>query len=500
MSAKARARVGRRSGGTDKRTVVVLVGVVAAVVVLLGVVFATSRGLPDDVVAKIDTELRTFDDAQAQFGKLATRVESALAGSPNLFEAAGYTKAWPKALGDADADLQLGVAAREKVVALKTADRKKDRGAVDLELDIMRKVRAQALLAASGMDAKAQAALAFKRDADKRLAKARADAKFIAGFDYKPLEGQVAKVATDWPVKKGDLARRIATLRALADQVRDSLKVLEVEIANLKGGKAVRLDKLLRAESGVVKSRTVFGQAGAVLKKLTAQLYRSWDKLLVDMEIREGQDVTFFHKYRWVRVQILDMATHENKTTSEERWVKVTESEYKRHEKNLGMTLESKPAGKYDHEATRLVQPPGYSHICDPSQKSNQYGRWENRGGRSYWGWYGRYALMSHLLYGRGYYSRYGVYGNDWRGYRSTSRVGRTYYGATAGRQRFGSAGTQTRASYSSSKYRRNRGYKATRYKTSGGKYRGSRYERRSSSGSGYRGSRSRGSRWGGGK
>ena len=47
-------------------------------------------------------------------------------------------------------------------------------------------------------------------------------------------------------------------------------------------------------------------------------------------------------------------------------------------EKDLGMAIEHKPAGKYDTESERVAQPAGFAYMAPPGQ-SNQYGHWEQQ-------------------------------------------------------------------------------------------------------------------------
>ena len=65
--------------------------------------------------------------------------------------------------------------------------------------------------------------------------------------------------------------------------------------------------------------------------------------------------------------------------------------------------------------------PPGYHYVGNPS-----YGRWTDRGGTSFWEFYGQYALMSHLL---GWGGGFGMSRYDYDDYRSYRRDQRPYYG-----------------------------------------------------------------------
>ena len=78
--------------------------------------------------------------------------------------------------------------------------------------------------------------------------------------------------------------------------------------------------------------------------------------------------------------------------------------------------------------------PPGYQQVGN-----ERYGQWRNDGGgRSFWEFYGQYALLSHVIGGFGR----PVYRNDWNGYQTARGRGQTYYGP--GRE-YGSNGSVTR-------------------------------------------------------
>jgi hypothetical protein len=224
------------------------------------------------------------------------------------------------------------------------------------------------------------------------------------------------------------------------------------------------------------------------------------------MEVREGSVVTFHHQIRKVTTPYVavspEVAEAEEKAEkaavgsgdagarTEETWVKVDKSRYLSMEKNLGMTIEHKPAGKYDSEATKTVQAAGYAYMSSPEEGRNRYGYWRHSGGSSFWVFYGQYAFMRSMFWGPSYYPiGYGHY----RGYRGAYSAGRTWYGRDSSRgggALYGSQGTRTKTTYANSKYRRSNGYKSTQFVKSGGTYRGSRYASKSSSRSSYSSSR----------
>ena len=100
-------------------------------------------------------------------------------------------------------------------------------------------------------------------------------------------------------------------------------------------------------------------------------------------------------------------------------WQQVGRRTYDRYQPHLGMVVLSKgPDGVVDQNQ----HPPGYQQVGN-----ERYGQWRDEGGgRSFWVFYGQYALLSHMIGG---FSR-PIYRNDWNGYQSARGLGQTYYGA----------------------------------------------------------------------
>ncbi len=211
-------------------------------------------------------------------------------------------------------------------------------------------------------------------------------------------------------------------------------------------------------------------QKAEALRSLSAQLYDSWDKLLVDLEARGPRE-----KIRTVRTHLTDASAAGGTTTADEKWVDVSPGQFESVKNNLGMAIEHKPAGKYDIEAERVAQPAGFAYMAPPGQ-SNQYGHWENNGGQSFWVFYGQYALMRDLLFNHNYrpLDRY-----EWDSYRYSQGRGQTYYGrdAAAGQApKYGTQGTHTQQSYSGSTYAKSGGFRDSTYASKSGGYKDSKY------------------------
>ncbi len=164
------------------------------------------------------------------------------------------------------------------------------------------------------------------------------------------------------------------------------------------------------------------------LERLQRELdpFAEYSVILQDMR-PEG----FYHQYRVV-VGEPDAGSGEvvhRETVLD--WLRVGRRTYIRYQSHLGMVILSKgPDGVVDQQQ----HPPGYQQVGD-----ERYGRWRDDGnGRSFWEFYGQYALLSTLMGG---FNR-PVYRGDWDSYRDSRSRGQTYYGPGGA---YGTNGTVTR-------------------------------------------------------
>jgi len=130
--------------------------------------------------------------------------------------------------------------------------------------------------------------------------------------------------------------------------------------------------------------------------------------ILFDMDANEGSD-NYRHQYQ-VIIQRPDTVLEQKST-----WKNVSEAFFSQNMNNMGMEIVSKKDGV----VTKQAVPAGYNHYVG----NEKYGQWENRGGSSFWAFYGQYAFMSSMFnmmsYRRSYWDDYrggGYYGSS-RGY-----------------------------------------------------------------------------------
>jgi hypothetical protein len=159
----------------------------------------------------------------------------------------------------------------------------------------------------------------------------------------------------------------------------------------------------------------------------------TYSVILEDMKEEGDFFPEYFHKYKIV---IPDSESPEKAPRiASTDWMPVSADFYLARKPFLGMTIFVKKDGK----AGGVAAPPGYAYVGD-----QRYGRWRtDSSGRSFWEFFGMYALMSHLLGPRP------IYRGDYDRYRSYRGRRRPYFGSAGpGRsQPYGTAGSYTKTS-----------------------------------------------------
>ncbi len=477
----------------QRRTLGYLIAIVAVVMVLVAV--TGERGLPKATRAAVSAEEANLDDATAEFARSDADARSALESDPELFPPAtvgasvsGRLDAARERLDEAETELR-------RATDLVERNQKDDAAAVDDALARVRALRAAAMTDVAEAGRVVDERLDFRRNLADHASRLRSERDALAATDLASIAGTVEKAASDWPAKRAELEARTS---ALSDARSRGLAAGDEVERLLAAGDQPDFDRLITTAAVLDEASGEVTALTEGLPGLVDQLYWSWERVLTDMEIREGAEVQFRHRIDLIRTHITDVASRANETAHETSWVPVSEKTYLAHEDHLGMTLERKAAGEFDHEAVSVVQPAGLGYVAPPEEKRNQYGYWNTTSGGSFWVWYGQYALMRDLFWGVGGYRPIST--GHWRDYDTSRRAGRTFYGRDdSGRPTYGSKGRYTSSRYAGSRYVKSGGYASSRYKRSGGSYRGSRYASGSGGRGTSRGGRS-GSRFGGGK
>jgi len=440
---------------------------------IIAVLFAGLDDLPRSLRAQIAPERAALTSAQQKLDSINSEVNHDLQTEQALFRWIPPSQQWPLMLGRERQTLQTASTEMTELTKLEKANRRADRERVEQLLARERAERESAIRNAEMVEKDAAHWISVKQNLPAELKQMDADYAAVRGFDLGPAAAAVQRAETDWPAKKPDLDVRLASMResiAQADTVWQKSGELR-QAAAAQDFAHLDFAAFASDEDSLHATAEALPRSSDEIKTLTAQLYTSWDKLLVDMREHHGE---YQQDIRTVTTRFPDAAAKTGETASGEQWVTVSPAVYKAMQNDLGMAVEHKNEGKYDSEADRVAQPAGFAYMAPPGQ-SNQYGYWEHHDGRDFWVFYGQYALMRDLLFNHSYrpLDRY-----EWDGYYDSWRQGRTYYGRdeASGAPRYGSQGTATQERYSGSNYAHSGGFKSSQYASKPGGYRNSPY------------------------
>jgi len=434
------------------------------------VVFAGFDNLPRKLRADIVAEQQQLPQTEKQFQSARDEVTRALSSDPDLFRAHSMNTVFPDRFRIAEAELQGAKKDAAALQQLLKVNRRQDREKAEKLLREEQALRTGALKEASLIQGETRHWVDLKRNLPVQLKQMESDRQTLQSWDFAPITAVVQRAGADWPDKKADLEARLAALRAIPAgaakvwQDSDAMrrKAGSKDLAGLDYAALLTAAETLHDDAAALPART------GELKSLTGQLYTSWDKILVDLrDRRSGGSRDYEEKIRTVKTQLVDASGKKGDTTSEDSWVEVPKAAYTANERNIGMAVAHKPAGKYDVEADQVAQPAGFAYMAPVGQR-NQYGYWDHRDGGNFWVWYGQYALLRDLLWGRGYQP---VPSGEWESYRTARNSGQTYYGrdASADAPKYGTRGTFTQQHYSESRYMRSSGgYSSSKYATGG--------------------------------
>ncbi|MGO9227622.1 MAG: hypothetical protein ACLQKA_00220 [Bryobacteraceae bacterium] len=443
--------------------------------VSIGVVLTAGLdNLPRNLRQQIDSERAALASAQQQVTQTSGEVTGEVASDRALFHAVPAAAQWPAGFALAESKLEQARHEMDDLSLYEKQNRRQDREKVESLLADERGVRTSALAAVADIQKDAAHWIDLKREMPQRLDQMSRDYQAVHGFDLTPVTTAIAKSETDWPEKKPDLDARVAALHGIVSQSDSLWQSSAEERRQAAAADFASLDfgALVAAQDSLRNAAAELPQQAEQVQSLDGQIYYSWDKILVDMEVRGSH---YDQEIRTVKTRVDSAAAKPGTSASDEAWVDVSGSTYDAMRNDLGMAVEHKPAGKFDSEADHVAQPAGFAYMAPPGQGSNQYGYWDHRDGRDFWVFYGQYALMRDLLFNRSYrpIERY-----DWEGYQGSWRSGRTYYGRdeAAGAPRYGSQGTVTQDRYAGSSYARSGGFRDSQYASKSGSYRNSPY------------------------
>ncbi len=393
-------------------------GALAIVIIILMAIVATAGldNLPRDVRKSIDTASARLTTDRKTFNQNREYVGGALRDEAALFrtKAPAYRDRLDKdgaCLTDAAGEL----AALQK---LESANKRADADRARAGLAKLETLRSRCVDDAAAIRAETQKWIQYKHDLPQRLATMKASYDAVEAFDVDSATGQATKAITDWPDKRADLENRLTqlkTVKANAEQTWNSTASLRADAASN------HLDNFdyatfFQSADSIDQASHQLKDGTATLNALAGQLYVAWDKVLLDVD----RDHNPPDKVRVVETKFKDAALTGGETNSEEKWENVAGIQQRHPDDAIGMLVERKPAGKYDSEAERTIQPAAYARIAPPGQR-NAYGFWNN----GVWTWLPQYMILSHLLNS----SRAPVTTGDFYAYDHARRSGQIFYG-----------------------------------------------------------------------
>jgi hypothetical protein len=258
----------------------------------------------------------------------------------------------------------------------------------------------------------------------------------IHAWDAAAATATAQKAMTDWPDKKDDLQRRID---ALAEAKKQGEAVWESTAdprakAEAQDWSAIDYAALFTGAERLQSTVRQLQDGAASVNALAQQLYVDRNKVLLDLDEDQRRQ-----KVKVVETKFPDATLKDGQTSQKEVWENVDEARFRASAENVGMVIERKPPGKYDSEAERSAQAPGYAYVAAPGQ-SNQYGSWSN----GVWHWLPQYLILSQLLRS----SHPPITTGDYLGYDRARRRGETWYGHSGQYRRpWGGSGWSSRTS-----------------------------------------------------
>ena len=431
---------------------------IAVAAVALAACSSLPRALRDDIAG----EIAKLDQAKAQMQRAQAEIDASIAKSPDLFSGTSVATEWPARLRAAALKLDRAQDARVQLEKLHSGDRETARRAERL-LEETHRQRQAASDEIAAVQGEAARWLDFRRNLPGHLSQMEQAHARLQGSDLNGITEVVDRAERDWPAKRPELESRLNALRSAPERAETQWQATETARQAAASGQAQGRDvaALITADNAIQDASGGLERNSEELRNLAGQLYESWDKILEDLEITDG-DRVYREKVKTVRTKFVDVAAKKTETTTEERWEEVSPAAYRAVEEDLGMSIAHKDAGLFDSEAQTVPQPPGYAYIAPPGQ-SNQYGYWSNGPQGSFWTFLPQYLIMRELFWGRSYSPIYVTQYNTYYSYRS---AGRTWYGQESPQAapKYGSHGTFTQSTYSNSRYVQSGGYKGSGY------------------------------------
>ena len=321
---------------------------------------------------------------------------------------------------------------------------------------------------AESVEADANSWLDFERNVPHYLAAMQREYDEIHAVDLTPVSEVVQKAEQDWPAKKAALDGRLAALRQSSEAAETQWTATESAQAR-RGGRNRDRARDRDADPGE-RRPAARRQPAHAWRRRTARRTAASSTIrgtrfspISKSPIAEARRFTP-RKFTTVRTHYVDVAAKKTEISTDNKWVDVPASSYRAVENDLGMVIAHKDAGLFDSEAQNKVQPPGFAYIASPSSRDRtSTATGATQAARASGLSCPQYLLMRELLWGHSYRP---IYVNEYNGFQTALRSGRTYYGqeTPASPPKYGSHGTFTAQRYASSRYVQSGGYSGSAY------------------------------------
>src|SRR5450756_926688 len=271
---------------------------------ILVVLFAGLDGLPGAVKAQIAAERKSFTAAQSQLQSAQAEVSRNLASESALFHALPSARAYPDRLGRAASSLTAAGQSLAELEKLEQQNRRSDGARAESLLAREKQVRAAAVADAESVRKDAAHWVDLKQHLPQEVQDMERDYKAVHAVDLAAAAAAAQKAQADWPEKKNDLDSRLATARGILSRSDDLWQ------STTEARRAAAANDYNKVDFGTLFAAADTLKTGAAdlpkqaeqLKTLSAQLYESWDKVLVDMETRgSGNARAYDQKIKTVR-------------------------------------------------------------------------------------------------------------------------------------------------------------------------------------------------------
>lgn len=431
------------------------------------VLLVSCSRLPTALRRDIADENDRLQTAEHRVHRSQETLENDLSQRPDLFRDAPAPAQWKAQVRSDQEKLRSAETIQRELADIARRDRSDSQSRAEQLL-----TRERQLLEAAENDSQAVAAAAgnwvnFDRNLPSHLDQMQREYATAHNYNLMPVAKEVEQADRDWPAKKATLDERLDALRELPKQAEtqwhatDALRPVASNGGKLNGS---QLATLIQTDEELATDASAATAKATELQSLCGQLYDSWDKILTDLDDSHyGGDQVFRERIKTVRTHLIDVASKKTDVSSDERWVNVSQDQFRAVQNDLGMAIAHKDAGLFDSEAQTTPQPAGFAYIAPESQGSNQYGYWDHSHGQSVWTWLPEYLILRELLWHHDYRP---IIADEYRAYRTAQTAGRTYYGQAtpSAPPKYGTHGTFTQTHYADSRYAQHGGFSSSGY------------------------------------